>query len=62
MSDRPITMDDKCNPQCPFLKHGKFDSLLATCTRDNKPIDYYDWFIAHCLYSKEDYKEWLKNE
>jgi hypothetical protein len=35
----PITMGDgdmHCAPECPYLE------------TDGKPIDYYDWFLAHC--------------
>jgi hypothetical protein len=33
-----------CDPDCPFL-----DDIGNVCARDGKAIDFYDWYIAHCI-------------
>ena len=46
----PLTMGDNdmhCDPQCPFLTHGE-QMCQATCGRDGKPLDFYDFYLASC--------------
>lgn len=38
-----------CANTCPFYKWVDIEHLAAHCERDNKPIEYFDGFLAHCL-------------
>lgn len=48
----PITMGEggsHCDPQCPHLKlPADVYSLEGECKRDGKPLDFHDWYLAHC--------------
>ncbi|WP_156905276.1 hypothetical protein [Neptunomonas japonica] len=44
-----ITGDFHCDPSCPFMADGGSENIDGLCKRDNKPLDWYDYYIAHCL-------------
>lgn len=46
----PITFNNgaNCDPSCPHLRSEPLPSLRATCGRDGKPLDLYDWYLARC--------------
>jgi hypothetical protein len=41
-----VDKDGYCHPQCPFLSPGA--GVAGVCTRDGKPLAFYDWYLAHC--------------
>ncbi|MFK4706225.1 hypothetical protein ABIC83_003064 [Roseateles asaccharophilus] len=46
----PITFNDgaNCDPSCPHLRSEPLPSLRGTCARDEKPLNFHDWYLAHC--------------
>lgn len=47
----PITMGDDdmyCAPECRYLARHPTALCQGTCQRDGQPLDYHDWYLAHC--------------
>lgn len=45
-----ITIDDHCDPQCPYLKPDNDPgNVLGSCLLLDKDLHWHDYYLAACL-------------